>query len=88
VDDALLTAFGDDMHAALREVARSGPVARHPETGFAIVLRHADVEALGRDPRMIGVGTGNFDAVGITDGPLREWFGSLMFTKRQPRVRS
>jgi len=80
VDDALLTAFGDDMHAALREVARSGPVARHPETGFAIVLRHADVEALGRDPRMIGVGTGNFDAVGITDGPLREWFGSLMFT--------
>jgi cytochrome P450 len=80
LDDALLTAFGDDIHAALREVASAGPVARNPETGIVLVLGHGDVEALGRDPRMAGVGTGNFDAVGITDGPLREWFGSLMFT--------
>jgi cytochrome P450 len=79
LDDVLLIAFDDDMHAALREAASAGPVMRHP-TGVAMVLRHADVDALGRDPRMIGVGTGNFDAVGITDGPLREWFGSLMFT--------
>jgi len=80
LDEALLTAFGDDMHAVLREAARTGPVARHPETGIVIVLSHADVEALGRDSRMVGVGVGNFDAVGITDGPLRDWFGSLMFT--------
>lgn len=80
MDDALLSAFGDDMHVALRAAARSGPIARHPETGVVLVLGHADVEALGRDPRMVGVGLGNFDAVGITDGPLREWFGSLMFT--------
>jgi cytochrome P450 len=91
VDDALLTAFGDDMHAALRVAARSGPIARNPDTGVVLVLGHADVEALGRDPHTVGVGTGNFDAVGITDGPLREWFGSLMFTnegERHRRLRS
>ena len=80
MDDALLAAFGDDMHAALRDAARSGPVARFPDTGVVLVLGHADVDALGRDSRLVGVGTGNFDAVGITDGPLREWFASLMFT--------
>jgi cytochrome P450 len=80
VDDASLTAFGDDMHAALRVAARSGPIVRNPETGVVLVLGHADVEALGRDPNTVGIGTGNFDAVGITDGPLREWFSSLMFT--------
>jgi cytochrome P450 len=80
VDDAALTAFGDDMHVALREAARAGPIARRPETGVVLVLGHADVEALGRDSRLVGVGVGNFDAVGITAGPLREWFGSLMFT--------
>ncbi len=80
MDDALLTAFGDDMHTVLRDAARAGPIARFPDTGVVVVLSHADVEALGRDSRMVGVGLGNFDAVGITDGPLREWFGSLMFT--------
>ena len=87
MDDALLTAFGDDMHVALREAAQSGPIARFPDTGVVIVLSHADVEALGRDSRMVGVGLGNFDAVGITDGALREWFGSLMFTNEGPAHR-
>ena len=44
------------------------------------MLRHADVDALGRDPRLVGVGLGNFDLMGIADGPLRDWYGSLMFT--------
>src|SRR5437016_9336738 len=69
VDDAALTAFGDDMHVALREAARAGPIARQPETGVVLVLGHADVEALGRDSRLVGVGVGNLDAVGITEGP-------------------
>src|SRR3954468_21475496 len=76
----LLTAFGDDMHDALREVAREGPLARSPETGVVMVLRHADVEALGRDPRLVGAGLSNFDVMGIGEGPLRDWYGSLMFT--------
>ena len=76
----LMSAFGDDLHDALREAALAGPLARDPETGIVIALRHADVDALGRDPRMVGVGLGNFDAMGIADGPLRDWYGQLMFT--------
>jgi cytochrome P450 len=76
----LISAFGDDLHDALRTVARAGPLAQDPETGVVIVLRHADVEALGRDPRLVGVGLGNFDVMGITDGPLRDWYSRLMFT--------
>jgi cytochrome P450 len=76
----LVTAFGDDLHAVLREAALAGPVARDPATGVAVVLRHADVDALGRDPRLVGVGLGNFDLMGIRDGPLRDWYGELMFT--------
>src|SRR5215471_9837813 len=80
VDDAVLSAFGDDMHALLREAASAGPVVREPDTGVVLVLGHRDVEALGRDHRMVGVGLGVFDMVGISDGPLREWYSSLMFT--------
>jgi cytochrome P450 len=76
----LLTAFGDDIHDALREAAREGPLARDPETGVVVALRHADVDALGRDPRLVGAGLSNFDVMGIGDGPLRDWYGSLMFT--------
>ena len=76
----LITAFGDDLHDALREVSEAGALAHNPDTGVVIALRHADVESLGRDPRLVGVGVGNFDVMGITDGPLRDWYSQLMFT--------
>src|SRR5689334_21297749 len=76
----LVDAFGDDLHDALREVASAGPVFRNPDTGVVIALRHADVDALGRDPRLVGAGVANFDVMGIGEGPLRAWYGSLMFT--------
>ncbi|MGO9877183.1 MAG: cytochrome P450 [Acidimicrobiia bacterium] len=76
----LVTAFGDELHDVLREAASAGPLARDPETGVVIALRHADVDTLGRDPRMVGVGLGNFDVMGIADGPLRTWYSQLMFT--------
>jgi cytochrome P450 len=76
----LMTAFGDDLHDALREAASAGPLASAPELGVVLALRHAVVDALGRDPRLVGVGLGNFDAVGIADGPLRTWYSQLMFT--------
>ncbi len=76
----LVTAFGDELHHVLREAASAGPLARDPETGVVVALRHADVDALGRDPRMVGVGLGNFDVMGIGDGPLRTWYSQLMFT--------
>jgi len=76
----LMSAFGDGLHDVLREAALAGPLARDPQTGVVIALRHADVDALGRDPRMVGVGLGNFDVMGVADGPLRAWYSQLMFT--------
>jgi cytochrome P450 len=76
----LMSAFGDDLHDVLREAARAGSLACDPQTGVVVALRHADVDALGRDPRMVGVGLGNFDVMGIADGPLRAWYSQLMFT--------
>jgi cytochrome P450 len=82
-----VTAFGDDLHDVLRAAALAGPLARDPETGVVVALRHADVDALGRDARMVGVGLGVFDAMGIADGPLRTWYGQLMFTNEGPTHR-
>jgi cytochrome P450 len=76
----LFTPLGDELHAALRAAADAGPVSAENSSGATIVLRHADVEALARDPRLAGVGLSFFDLMGITDGPLREWYGGLMFT--------
>jgi len=88
---SLRTAIGDDMHDALRSAAGQGPVATEGETGATLVLRHADVEALARDHRLNGVGLTFFDFMGISDGPLRDWYGGLMFTNDGPahdRLRS
>src|SRR4029077_4016757 len=79
LDDAPRTAIGDAMHAPRREASRLGQIARQPDTGVVLVLSHTDVEALGRDSRMIGVGLGKLDAVGINDGPVRAWLGARMF---------
>ncbi len=83
----LMAVFDDDLHDVLRQAAAGGPVARDPASGAVIALRHADVEALGRDPRMVGVGLSNFDAMGIESGPLRDWYGRLMFTNEGPAHR-
>ena len=51
-------------------------------TGATVVLRQGDLEALAHDPRLDGIGLTLFDMMGITDGPLRDWYGRLMFTHR------
>jgi cytochrome P450 len=76
----LFTPLGDELHTALRAAAEAGPLAAESASGTTIVLRHADIEALARDPRLAGVGLSFFNLMGITDGPLREWYGGLMFT--------
>jgi cytochrome P450 len=72
--------FDSDLHAVLREAARRGPLAVDEMTGATVVLRHRDVDELAHDPRLIGIGLALFDMMGITDGPLRDWYGRLMFT--------
>ena len=76
--------FGADEGASIIDVvtraAAQGPLATEILTGAPIVLRYADVESLARDPRLAGVGLTVFDLMGVTEGPLREWYGGLMFT--------
>jgi cytochrome P450 len=76
----LTDVIGDELHDALREVASEGPTASDPLTGATVVLRYDDIDRLTRDRRLAGVGLTFFDYMGITDGPLRDWYGGLMFT--------
>jgi cytochrome P450 len=70
-----------DPHAptALTELARASAVA-NDVSGLLWVLRYADVERLSVDRRLHGVRLTIFDLMGISEGPLRRWYGSLMFT--------
>jgi cytochrome P450 len=70
----------ENLHGVLREAAEQGPLARDEMTGATVVLRQRDLETLARDPRLNGIGLALFDMMGITDGPLRDWYSRLMFT--------
>jgi cytochrome P450 len=76
----LTGSFAPDMHEMLRDAAREGPLATDEVTGATIVMRQPDVEALAHDPRLEGIGLALFDVMGITEGPLRDWYSRLMFT--------
>ena len=86
VDTEVLTpidlsgSFANDLHEVLREAAARGPLATDIATGATVVLRQHDVEALAHDPRLEGIGLVLFDMMGITEGPLRDWYAKLMFT--------
>ncbi len=69
-----------DLHGVLREAAQQGPLATDVVTGATVVLRQRDLEALAHDPRLEGIGLALFDMMDLTDGPLRDWYGRLMFT--------
>jgi len=62
------------------DAASHGPTAIDEATGMIYVLRHRDIERLLNEPRVHGVGLSFFDAMGIARGPLRDWYGALMFT--------
>ncbi len=72
--------FAGDLHGVLREAASRGPLAIDEMTGATVVLRQADLETLAHDQRLAGIGLTLFDMMGIADGPLRDWYGGLMFT--------
>jgi cytochrome P450 len=76
----LTGSFDGDLHGVLRDAARQGPLATDDQTGATVVLRQRDLEALAHDQRLEGIGLSMFDMMGITDGPLRDWYGRLMFT--------
>ena len=72
--------FTLDLHRMLRDAAKLGPLATDTVTGATVVLRQHDVETLAHDQRLPGIGLALFDMMGIADGPLRDWYGGLMFT--------
>jgi cytochrome P450 len=72
--------FAGDLHGVLSEAAQQGPLAVDVATGATVVLRQRDLEALAHDQRLEGIGLALFDMLGITDGPLRAWYGQIMFT--------
>ncbi len=80
-----------ELRAWVRRAAVAGPTLIDKTTGAVVVLRYADVEQLLTDTRMVGVGLSFFDILGIKDGPLRDWYGAIMFTnegKPHHRMRS
>ncbi len=80
----LISPNGDELHRLLRVAADMGPFFVDGMTGATSFLRHADVSALARDERVMGVGLTFFDLMGILEGPLREWYSGLMFTNEGP----
>ena len=76
----LIGTHDDTLHSVLRAAAEAGPTAMDALTGSVVVMRHADVEALAHDPRLAGVGLSLFDLMEVPEGPLRTWYGGLMFT--------
>ena len=60
--------------------AARGPTAIEATTGMIYVLRQREIERLLHEPRLRGVGLSLFDRMGVADGPLRDWYGALMFT--------
>jgi cytochrome P450 len=69
-----------ESRRALRHGAVTAPTMIDEASGAIIVLRHRDVERLLTDTRLRGVGLSFFDLMGISDGPLRAWYGAIMFT--------
>src|SRR5829696_2669002 len=70
----------ENLHEVLRAAAQKGPLATDEKTGATVVLRQRDLETLAHDQRLNGIGLALFDMMGITDGPLRDWYSRLMFT--------
>jgi cytochrome P450 len=73
------------IHALFRDAREQGPVALGEDTGALYVLHHEEVQALLHHPSVQGVGLSVFDQIGVPDGPLRTWYGQLMFTNEGER---
>jgi len=72
--------FAANLHGVLAEAAAQGPLATDVATGATVVMRQHDVDTLAHDPRLEGIGMMLFDMMGITEGPLRDWYSRVMFT--------
>ena len=77
-----------DVHVPLAELRERTAVAVTPD-GVPQVLRHAEVEAVLKDPRFVAADL--FAMSGTTSGPVWEWWQRVMFSQDPPahtRIRS
>ena len=77
-----------DIHRPLAELRERTAVAVTPD-GAPQVLRHAEVEAVLKDPRFVAADL--FAMSGVTSGPVWEWWQRVMFSQDPPahtRLRS
>lgn len=66
-------------------VAEARELSWYAETPLGlVVLRYAQAQALLRDPRFAGSGERYFGLQGITDGPLHDWFVSMILHRTGP----
>lgn len=68
-----------DPHGVFREYRKKHAVVLH-ETGGYFILRFADIERLGRDPRIGSSGTSFPESLGIDSGPIFDIFEYSMIT--------
>jgi len=84
-----------DPHGLFRRYRAAYPFVRH-EIGGYLVLRHADIQRLGTDPRTMASETAHPEMFRITDGALFDFFdkgmlsanGSVHRRRRSPFSRS
>ena len=80
VEPVLQWSFDRSLHEDLCRARETSPTAIDADSAAVIVLGYHEVERLAHDGRLAGVGLSFFDYMGIDDGELRRWYGSLMFT--------
>ena len=80
VEPVLQRSFDRSLHEDLCRARETSPTAIDADSAAVIVLGYHEVERLAHDGRLAGVGLSFFDYMGIDDGELRRWYGSLMFT--------
>ena len=72
-----------DVHVPLAELRERTAVAVTPD-GVPQVLRHAEVEAVLKDPRFVAADL--FAMSGTTSGPVWEWWQRVMFSRTLRRT--
>ncbi len=72
-----------DPAAALAPAREAAPLARTTR-GERVVLRYAETERLLADPRMRTVGARLLEGIGVTEGPLANWWRLVMFNTNPP----
>ncbi|MBW2498262.1 MAG: cytochrome P450 [Deltaproteobacteria bacterium] len=83
VVDLAEPALWQDPAAALAPIREQAPLARTAR-GERVVLRYAETESLLADARMRTIGARLLEGVGISEGPLADWWRLVMFNTNPP----